>query len=366
MCIAPNTLPDGTQVACHECWQCREQAINDWVGRNIAESKTSTACHAVTLTYGRGRANEILHERAVILTYSDVQKYLKLLRRHGFPVRYFVTGEFGSLKGRAHWHIMLYWQERVPEHVLDENFMEQHWPHGWSFWTRPTAHAVRYNCKYIQKDMGEAERQGHLAMSKKPPLGAAYFQQVAEQYVRQGLAPQTLEYSFPEVRRRKADGRLEVVPFMLKDRSGELFLDGFMQKWREAYPGQPWPRSVLLEEYLDVAKRQRRRIAERWEALPPDLSPRQRLQVADDRKVLERLEADEAAKGAGGLVIKQPRHQPKPPMDEYAWRREFDRVNGNGTQQQQEFEQRWRRLQDKQYDEYVQEQQEHGEVVEQQ
>ncbi|QMV02140.1 hypothetical protein GHV40_11910 [Devosia sp. D6-9] len=328
MCIAPNTLPDGTQVACHECWQCREQAINDWVGRNIAESKTSTACHAVTLTYGRGRANEILHERAVILTYSDVQKYLKLLRRHGFPVRYFVTGEFGSLKGRAHWHIMLYWQERVPEHVLDENFMEQHWPHGWSFWTRPTAHAVRYNCKYIQKDMGEAERQGHLAMSKKPPLGAAYFQQVAEQYVRQGLAPQTLEYTFPEVRRRRADGRQEVVPFMLKDRSAELFLEHYVRKWREAYPGQHLPNSALVEEFLDPGAWK-----ERAETNKPFVPP------------------------------EQPRHQRKPPMDWIDWRNDFDRRMGDGEERQQQAEREWREREDQRYYRYFKEHHDTGVTV---
>lgn len=251
MCIAPIQLPNGVEAACHECWQCRERAIDDWVGRNIAESRTAVGCHAVTLTYGRSRAGDVDHERAVILTYSDVQKYLKLLRRHGFPVRYFVTGEFGSKKGRAHWHIMLYWQDKVPEHVLDKNFMEAHWPHGWSFWTEPSPHAVRYNCKYVQKDIGEAERQGHLAMSKKPPLGADYFQRVAEQYVRQGLAPQDLFYSFPDVRRRKPDGSEEIVRFVLRDRSAELFLEHYVNTWRRVYPGRHIPPSELVEEFLD-------------------------------------------------------------------------------------------------------------------
>lgn len=189
----------------------------------------------------------------MILTYSDIQKYLKLLRRHDYPVRYFVTGEFGSTKGRAHWHVMLYWQDKVPPHELDKRpgFMEEHWPHGYSFWTKPTAHAIRYNCKYIQKDMGDDARQGHLAMSKKPPLGTAYFQQRAEQYVRQGLAPQTLEYSFPEVRRKRKNGVEEIVPFMLKDRPAELFLGHYVAKWRETYPGRHLPNSELVEEFLD-------------------------------------------------------------------------------------------------------------------
>lgn len=254
MCIAPNTLNDGTQVACHECWQCRERQINDWVGRNIAESKTSTACHAVTLTYGRTSANDVDHERATILTYSDIQKYLKLLRRHDYPVRYFVTGEYGSKKGRAHWHIILYWQEKVPPHELDKNFMEEHWPHGWSFWTRPTAAAMRYNCKYIQKDMGDDERQGHLAMSKKPPLGYAYFCEMAERYVAQGLAPQTLDYTFAEVKRRKQNGKQEIVPFVLKDRPAELFIEHYIAHWQRVHGNRNWPNSELVDLFYEHGK----------------------------------------------------------------------------------------------------------------
>lgn len=249
MCVAPLNLADGTETACHECWQCRENAINDWVGRNIAESRTAVASHAVTLTYGRSkRSGEVDHERAVILTYSDVQKYLKLLRRHGYAVRYFVTGEFGSLKGRAHWHIMLYWLDKVPPHELDRNFMEDHWPHGWSFWTEPTPHAVRYNCKYIQKDMGDAERQGHLAMSKKPPLGARYFESLAERYVAQELAPQDLSYRF---RFPNADGTWKVHEFMLRDRSAELFLAHYVRAWELARPGRPTPPSELVNNWVE-------------------------------------------------------------------------------------------------------------------
>lgn len=255
MCIAPVTLGDGTVVACRECWQCRERAINDWVGRNIAESKTSVASHAVTLTYGRNSANDVDHERAVILTYSDVQKYLKLLRRHGYPVRYFVTGEFGSLKGRAHWHVILHWQDKVPPHVLDKRFNEEHWPHGWSHWTEPNAAQIRYNCKYIQKDMGDAAQQGHLAMSKKPPLGMRYFEDLARQYVRQGLSPQSLEYGWPDVLRRRSnrDARQEPIRFRLKDRPAELFLEFFIAEWTRVH-GTRWPVSELVDLFAEYGR----------------------------------------------------------------------------------------------------------------
>lgn len=249
MCIAPRRLKSGVRTACHECWQCREHAVLDWVGRNIAESKTATASSVVTLTYGRNEANDVHHERSVILTYSDVQKYLKLLRRHGYPVRYFVTGENGSKKGRAHWHIILYWQEAVPEHVLDRNFMEEHWPHGWSYWTKHRPHSAKYNCKYVLKDWTDTQSQSHLAMSKKPPLGFEFFQRRALQYVEQGLAPQDLLYTFPEAKQRNRQGGHDFMKFMLGGRSAELFLQGYIDLWERERGNKPRPKSELVDRF---------------------------------------------------------------------------------------------------------------------
>lgn len=266
MCKSPYWLADGTVTACHECWQCRERAINDWVGRCVAENKTSVGAHLVSLTYGRNRVNEADHERVVALTYSDVQKFLKMFRRHGFPVRYLVAGEFGGKKGRAHWHILLFWQKRIPPGIeldkdmfnlprFDENGEQAvdekgnpsfYWSHGFTHWSKLGAGSARYAVKYLQKDMGDEVRQGHFSVSKKPPLGAAYFRGLAERYVAQGLAPQTLEYSYPDVKRRKENGSLETIPFMLTAKSAELFLDHYILTWGV---DRPMPRSDLIERY---------------------------------------------------------------------------------------------------------------------
>jgi hypothetical protein len=273
MCTAPNILNDGTETACHKCWQCRERAIADWTGRNIAEMKTAKACHAVTLTYGRNDANAEEHERSVLLTYSDVQKFLYLLRRHGYPVRYFVAGEFGTKKGRAHWHIILYWQDRVPPNIpLRQNWMfarynekgEQaqdengdpafFWPHGWTYWQKVTPHTARYVCKYLQKGMGDDVAQGRLQMSKYPPLGTEYFERLAERYVGQGLAPQTLEYSFPGVRKREKNGRMVEWKYMLTGRTAELFLDQYIAAWSRLKGDQPRPKSPLVDLYEEHGK----------------------------------------------------------------------------------------------------------------
>lgn len=241
MCINPSVLRDGTQVFCRKCWQCTENRINDWVGRCVAEQRTASASHSVTLTYGGGD-----HERAAVLTYSDVQKFLKRLRFHGFPCRYFVAGEYGTVKGRAHWHMMLYWQGKVPPHVEGERFQFEHWEHGYAFFEQPNPASVRYVCKYIQKDFSKAQQQGLLRMSKRPPLGAQYFDELAARYVEQGLAPQTPRYQFADVR----DKHDKPIQFYLSGASLDYFCASFLERWARSRGGHP-PSSELLQAYED-------------------------------------------------------------------------------------------------------------------
>lgn len=263
MCTAPHLLPNGFLTGCRECWQCHERKILDWSGRCIAESKTATACHSITLTYGRGQSGKnegkVSHERAHVLTYSDVQNFFKRLRKAGFPCSYFVVGEYGGTKGRSHWHALIFWHGAVPPHKLrTAKYMQAQWRHGFSFWDEVGPGSVRYVCKYVQKDLNDAEAQGHLSMSKKPPIGSRYFAQRAQLYVDQGLAPQDLFYTFPEARDKEG----KKLKFMLGGRSAELFLEEYIMRWRgyppRGFAGPPscprgwhYPESELVTEFED-------------------------------------------------------------------------------------------------------------------
>ena len=251
MCIEPALLPSGTSVPCRKCWLCIENKVDDWVGRCIAESQTATATRSITLTYGRDEQGNADHMRSAVLTYSDVQKYFKLLRRHGYPCRYLAVGEYGTEKGRAHWHCIVFFQNEVPKHILadgenDQRFMERHWPHGFSYWEEVSAASIRYVCKYINKGMGADGRQGHFSLSKKPPLGHEYFQDLALRYVKQGVAPLEPYYWFPDV--LGSDGR----PFKFYMRGVTLdnFCRAFILQWWKAYNTHP-PISRLIEEFCD-------------------------------------------------------------------------------------------------------------------
>ncbi|WP_459097114.1 rolling circle replication-associated protein [Devosia sp. A449] len=280
-CLAPNKLADGTEVACRECKLCQLKTKNDWVGRNIAESKTSKFCYVITATYGRGRVGEILHERAVILTYSDCQKFLKLLRRHGYVVRLFITGEYGSEKGRAHWNIILYSDDPLPAFAgwdqygrwikkarykqrfnwvrcdsrgepvkLQDGQPAYWWPHGFVHIDEVNVPSVRYVCKYVLKDLDANGKQGHKGQSKSPPLGTKWFRHLAEQYVEQGLAPQTPEYRFPEARTKEG----EPIRYWLKGRPLEMFLQHYIEAWADLKGEQPRPPSQLVDLFQQYGK----------------------------------------------------------------------------------------------------------------
>lgn len=248
MCVNPRRMDNGAEVWCRKCWQCTNNFINDWVGRCIAESKVAAVTRSVTLTYGPDEAGNVDHERTAILTYSDVQKYLKRLRKNGYPVRYFAVGEFGGKKGRAHWHLILFFIRESPKHELGVRFDEPNWPHGYSFWEEidDAAASVRYVCKYIQKDLRDAERQRQVGMSRFPPLGALYFGGLARRYVEQGISPQQPVYHFPDV----TDEHGETRKFRLRGASRDLFIRTFLEVWAANYGTHP-PHSDMVAEWLD-------------------------------------------------------------------------------------------------------------------
>lgn len=247
MCLNPVTLASGQQVACQKCWQCLRDKVDDWTGRLIAESQMSSGAYSVTLTYGRDTLYDAAdHLRAATLTYSDVQKFLKLMRRHGLKVRYLVVGEYGATKGRAHWHAILCFQDFVPIIELGKNTDFKYWTHGHTYWDRLTPEAVAYVAKYVAKEVEAPDAFYHMGMSKRPPLGDAYFKLLAERYVAQRLAPQDFVYQFAGVERKGKQRK-----FVMRGKTRENFVRYFRDGWWATYGDHP-PNSEILEAFEDL------------------------------------------------------------------------------------------------------------------
>lgn len=267
MCINPGKLRSGAVVPCRSCWQCRSVIIGDWTGRCIAESKCTWRTMVVTLTYGQEdhyEGKQIDHHNAHVLTYSDVQLYLKRLRLYtNGPVRFMCTGEYGSAKGRAHWHLIAFFKRALPPNLrVDERYVHEAghgralWPHGWSFWQESSPEAIRYACKYIVKDQHNGTKREHR-FSKHPPLGYDYFRGLAKEYARQGVPLRGLDYSFPDVLGK--DGK--PFPFRMSQASGYYFAIAYMFAWRETWGNRNWPHSELVDQYADEFDRRDRRSA---------------------------------------------------------------------------------------------------------
>ena len=239
MCIAPVKLDDGTEVGCRECWQCRKRRVNDYVGRCIAESKFSKKTYAVTLTYDGDQG-----VNAVTLIYKDVQDFLKRLRKK-HKCRYIVTGEYGSAKGRSHWHIILFFKDSWPEVTSNKRVDWKYWKHGFSYFQEPDWKGFEYCLKYVLKDQTSRQSDSHLAMSKKPPLGHQFFQQLAKQHVEQALVPQTYFYKFGDVR----DYKNREKGFMMQGKTRENFMETFVNEWEDKYSHEPL--SELVTDYYD-------------------------------------------------------------------------------------------------------------------
>lgn len=219
MCVSPSYVwvlrgPTWEKIEkpCGVCWRCEENRRNDWVGRCMAEASTSAHVCVITLTYAPrdDLADRVLHP-------PHFQLFMKRLRRSGHKVRYLVAGEYGDLKGRAHFHAVLFFRHIEPQEgpvpsyqprrasaeesgafcrqIPQEQMVHlREWPHGhvkcdWSISER----SVRYVCEYVLKDRGT----GWLSMSKKPPLGAEFFAAKAAQARELGVLPSMFTYQPP-------------------------------------------------------------------------------------------------------------------------------------------------------------------------
>lgn len=113
-CLYPltfmKTMSDGVKrritVPCGKCLACEQKRASQFAQRAIDELQFwDTAC-VVTLTYN----DEHLPENSW-LCRRDVQLFAKRLRKSlgdDHPIRIYGCGEYGSKKGRPHYHLIIY------------------------------------------------------------------------------------------------------------------------------------------------------------------------------------------------------------------------------------------------------------------
>lgn len=217
-------VPVDVPIACGNCWQCDLTRQNDYVGRSLAEASVSDWVLSVTLTYA---PREDLSDQ--IITPVHFQKFIRSLRRRGHVVRYLVCGERGELRGRAHFHAVLFGKGKRPEIAHKENDHHPSWPHGHVFgdWSADER-AVKYVCKYLHKSAGLPAGDFWFSVSKKPPLGADFFALKAKEAVSLGVLPSTFAYAPP--------GGDRGVTYTMRGATRRDYIKAVVAGWREQRP----------------------------------------------------------------------------------------------------------------------------------
>lgn len=91
------------EFPCKRCMECRIRYTMEWKTRMIHESKYHEHNQFLNLTYSD---ENLPYGRDLV--YQHVQTFLKAVRKNYGPVRFFCAGEYGSDRGRPHWHLIIY------------------------------------------------------------------------------------------------------------------------------------------------------------------------------------------------------------------------------------------------------------------
>lgn len=178
------------EIPCGRCIGCRLKRSRDWSIRCMAEAKMHDQNCFVTLTY----RPECLPKNGS-LDVSAVQKFFKRLRKKlgDKKIRYYMCGEYGSLRSRPHYHICLFGYDFPDKKLYKTNngyplynskMLETLWPYGYAVVGSLTYESAAYTARYIlKKQLGKTagiyESLGiipeYTCMSRRPGIGATYF-----------------------------------------------------------------------------------------------------------------------------------------------------------------------------------------------
>lgn len=185
-------MRNNTIMPCGKCALCLKRKRKDMVTRIQHERSMVRDCCFITLTYDdinlpMSGSNDWKKDKFIIgrgelvgkptLLPSDVQKFLKRLRRHleykplklsdrrdhvDGKIRYFCVGEYGSKTGRPHYHLLIFgwrpsdlklFQMRGGYNVYRSSQIEKLWKYGFSTVGDAESGVAAYCARYCTKKL---------------------------------------------------------------------------------------------------------------------------------------------------------------------------------------------------------------------
>lgn len=251
-------------VPCRKCKACKAVRRLEKTGRVLAETADTPKenCRFVTFTYAGGYDNP----DAYWLDYVDIQKMMKRLRNAGYRFKYVCVGEYGGQKGRAHWHVLFFFEGKAPDYRLKtqpgparpEDMIQPHeednplWPHGHMVWEpiRSKDGATVYVMKYMEKSIGQHE-QVAPKMRMSANMGLRHMIQIARDTAQAGLPLFQQGNHFCLQGQADKDGKAWKYPIPKETAGYDRMLLAYVEEWARRRPNQRMPMNEHIYPYVE-------------------------------------------------------------------------------------------------------------------
>lgn len=162
------------QLPCGKCIECRLDYARQWAVRCVHEAQMHEKNCFITLTYSD---DKLVSPK---LQYSDFQRFMKRLRKtQNDPIGMFVTGEYGELTKRPHWHAIIFnWlpadakplrRTERGDQVYSSDQLTKLWGYGIAEFGSVTFESAGYCARYAAKKLvhGKDDEHDYKPISKK-------------------------------------------------------------------------------------------------------------------------------------------------------------------------------------------------------
>lgn len=187
------TLLKPKLVPCGRCIGCRMEKARQWAIRCMHELRYHEKSCFLTLTYDKEHISDDYS-----LSPADMTCFIKRLRKHypSIRIKYLQCGEYGTLKGRPHHHMILfgidfsecrYFFERTrnKDILFRSDFLDSVWGNGMCIIGDVTLESVQYVCRYtLKKRYGDdastyygKRKPEYITSSKRPAIGRRFFEE---------------------------------------------------------------------------------------------------------------------------------------------------------------------------------------------
>lgn len=156
---------DRVVVPCGHCLGCRTDQARGWAVRLVHEGMVASPAWFVTFTYKEENlpVNGSLFPRDFTLFVKKFRAAQSKLERR---LSYYVSGEYGDLTARPHYHAVLYGPELMDKEIMLERHgapvyysqsLEETWVHGRVEITGLTYAGARYCASYVRKKVRQKD-----------------------------------------------------------------------------------------------------------------------------------------------------------------------------------------------------------------